>query len=318
MTQISETAEIIGKMSKKYQKPIFCSFMGGQAITAGEEILNKFKIPSFRYPERAIRVMGKMWWWHARQIEQKKKKKRIGAAEPTANSLKQSQSFIQRLRESGETALSNFEANSLLAEWNITMPALKAVASEEEAKQFADTYGWPVVLKISSSAILHKTESHAVIKDLATEEELSHAFKQLSVILNKFKLITPNSIIEAQQQIPDGVEVIVGIKHDPSFGNVLLFGAGGTMAELIEDHNLCVAPFSRQTIADLVSHSKINKILVGYRGGAVYNTEALVGVIQRLAQLAESTDAFEEIEINPVIVTIDAAYAVDGRAILKK
>ena len=119
-----------------------------------------------------------------------------------------------------------------------------------------------------------------------------------------------------QKQVTDGVEVIVGIKSDKSFGNVFMFGAGGVLAELLADVNLKLLPVDERGVVELISRSKISPVLNGFRGRKSYASKKLVETIVKLSNLAESVPFFEELEINPIIVTKKDAWAVDGRMIL--
>ena len=121
-----------------------------------------------------------------------------------------------------------------------------------------------------------------------------------------------------QSQIENGVEVIVGIKRTPQFGNVLMFGAGGTLVELISDHNIHVLPVTARDIKKLVEESKAYALLTGYRGGQSLALERLYHLMAQLTDLVTKLPFFAEIEINPVIVTKDEAYAVDGKVILSE
>ena len=123
--------------------------------------------------------------------------------------------------------------------------------------------------------------------------------------------------VQIQKQVESGVEVIIGIKRDPSFGNIMMFGAGGTLAELVADRNLLLITQDSAQIAALVRQAKIAKVLEGYRGEEPYAVQKLQELMITLAQLAQNVDEFAELEINPVIVTHTQAWAVDGKAILK-
>jgi acetyltransferase len=311
-TQVEQTAEVIKTMSQKYQKPIMCSFMGGSAIVTGEQILDRAKIPSFRYPERAIQVLGKMWWW---QHWRSQSKPSSAIQETTSQNIDFATTMIRNVRQDGRTVLTGHEANELLAQAGIAVPPQEIVANQEQALAFAAHQEWPVVLKITSSKALHKQDIGGVITNIHSQDQLHQAWEQLQQSLNT--LGDDQAHIQIQKQVEAGVEVIVGIKRDPSFGNIMMFGAGGTLAELVADRNLLVLTQESSQIAALVRQAKIAKVLEGYRGEAPFAVQKLQELMIALANLAQSVDEFAEIEINPVIVTHSQAWAVDGKAILR-
>lgn len=310
MTQIEATAEVIGQLSKKYKKPIVCSFMGGSLIAAGEKILNAYKIPSFRFPERALWTLGRMYWWRCWKKNYKKVSLRpvsiSGSRAQTINGL------LSPLQRSAQKILTPLQANQLAMEWGIPTPATQLVSSLSEAEQFARKQQFPVVLKVSSPQMLHKTEAHGVIVNISDETVLATAYKRLTALTKKM----PGSGIQIQKQISDGLEIIVGVKRDPSFGNVLLFGAGGVLAELVQDTQLAIFPIDKRAIQNLIMHSKIGRLLQGFRAEKAYAVAALVDLIFKLTTFVEAVPLFKEIEINPVIVTHTNVYAVDVKAIL--
>jgi acetyltransferase len=310
-TQIEQTAEVIKTMSKKYEKPIVCSFMGGGAIVVGEQILDRAKIPSFRYPERAIQVLGKMWWW---QQWRQSQPTAMTIRAPIVENLDFATKMIKNVRNDGRSVLTGHEANELLAQAGIALPPQEIVADSKQAQAFVSQYQWPVVLKITSSKALHKKDIGGVVTNIHSSEQLLVAWEKLQQTL--VKLGDPQASIQIQKQVEAGVEVILGIKRDPSFGNVMMFGAGGTLAELVSDRNLLLLTQDTAQIAALVRQAKIAKVLEGYRGEEPYAVQKLQELMIALAQLAQNVDEFAEIEINPVIVTHTNAWAVDGKAIL--
>lgn len=320
MTQIEKTAELIGNLGKKYGKPIFCSFIGGSLVAEGEKKLNEYKIPSFRFPERAIATIGAMWRW--REWQQKHLN---GEADQASNTLIPIENLdrIHKIVEGGVTAnhssLDNLDANELLQLSGIPTPATQVVSNLDEAKQFAETNHWPVVLKLSSPGLLHKADIGAIVKDISSNEQLERAMIDLD---NKIKELPQDLHAHVTKQIQkdilSGIEVIVGVKRDPNFGPVLLFGAGGSLAELITDRNLHLLPINYGLAKEIVEQSKIYKLLKGYRGEPPYALEKLYDSIVRLASLLETIPGASEIEINPLIVTQNDVWAVDGKVVLRR
>lgn len=317
MTEIEKTAQVVGRLSQRYQKPIFCSFMGGHLISKGEEILSKYKIPFFNYPERAIQTLGKMWWWKEWQ-QQAKKKVHLPEVTPVAQSTIHHQlESIRALLMDGQQYLSATKINELFDDWDITTPASAEVASLDQAKRFAKKHGFPMVLKLTAPELLHKTEVSGVITDVRSMKQLEAASQELISRKTELPVAVRKKVqLQMQSQVENGVEVIVGVKRTQQFGTVIMFGAGGTLVELISDSNLHILPATKEDIQQLVEKSKAYALLTGYRGGQELALEKLYHLIAQLCNLVSVLPFFAEIEINPVIVTKDAAFAVDGKAIL--
>jgi len=318
MTQIEQTAETIGNMSKKYKKPVFCSFIGGKLVVEGEQKLNEFKIPSFRFPERAIAAAGAMWKFRKFQLEVHKD----GVVEETIQLESDNnacRAAIQEAVNKKYKTLDNITADKVLCSAGIASPPTKAAANLVEAKEFAKEQGWPVVLKLSSPGLLHKKEVGGVVLDILNEEQLDQAWHMLERKVEQLdKDIKEHLTFQVQKDIQNGVEVIVGFKHDPTFGAVMLFGAGGSQAELIDDKNLHLLPITKRQVVELVQQSKIYNILKGGNGEPAYALEKLYDLILRVAKLEGMIPEASDIEINPVIVTLNDVWAVDGKIIMNE
>jgi len=317
MTQIEKTAESIGNLSKKHQKSIFCSFMGGSLAAKGAEKLNEFKIPSFRFPEQAIAAIGAMWKFKTLREKQRKDKK-VDSKPVLQSKGDVITKAIQEAVNKNYKTLDNVTASQILSSVGILTPPTKTVANEDEAKEFAEKNKWPVVLKLSSPGLLHKKEIGGVIVNIMDNKHLKDAWHKLERKKEQLnKEIRKNLTFQIQKEIPDGIEVIAGIKRDPDFGPVLLFGAGGTYAELIADKNLHLLPMGPAQIKKLVENSKIYPTLKGKGSESSFALDKLYDLILRLAKLSELIPEASDIEINPVIVTLNNAWAVDGKIILK-
>lgn len=315
MTQIERTAEAIGEMSKKYQKPIMCAFIGGKLIVEGEEKLNELKIPSFRYPERAIFALAAMWRFKQGQLEKTseenaEKVEDIVKVESGNNDARQ---IIQEALNNKYKTLDNIAADKILSSVGIKTPPTRIAKDLEDAKKFANENGWPVVLKFSSPGLLHKKDVGGVEIGIMNEGRLDEAWHKLERKIEQLdEPLKQNIQIQVQKEVAEGIEVIVGFKHDETFGPVLLFGAGGSYAELIADRNLHLLPISRYEIEKLVKNSKIYKLLRPYALDKLYD------LIIRVAKLETMIPEAEDIEINPVIVTLNDVWAVDGKIIMKQ
>lgn len=315
MTQIEKTAELIGNL-KKYDVPIFCAFMGGALIAQGEKKLNEGKIPVFRFPERAIATIGAMWKWKKHQQSYANAEEMIFPDLDIEN--KQTREIIDGASKTSRKTLDNLEANDILASCGIATPATEIVTDLNQAINFAETHSWPVVLKFSSPGLLHKKEIGGVVADISNNWQLEIVWDSFQRKIATMEPEIKSQIkVQIQKEILNGVEIIVGAKRDPVFGPVLLFGAGGTYAELIADRNLHLLPINIDGARELVERSKVVKILKGYRGEPEYQLDKLYDTIVRIGKIMELNPEIDEIEINPLIITLNHVWAVDGKVVLK-
>lgn len=335
MTQIEETAEVIGRLSIEYGKPIICSFMGGSHIVIGEKVLNRFKIPSFRFPERAVKAVARMIQWGEFRDSFKSNNSMLSKVdiEPLPEIV--SNEFVSNEFVSNdnsiliETALSgnrktldSFEVDGILRSFGVTTPSSMKCKTIEDAKSFVRANNFPVVLKVSSPTMLHKSDEGGVIVGIDSNEKLESAFENLSKIINildKSSNLENSSnlnFIQIQKQVSKGLELIIGSKKDKVFGYVLMFGAGGVLANLIEDRNLSLIPIDKQEAISLVKSSKVNKLIQGYRGEKAYDSDKIIDLILKFQRLIIANPKISEMDINPVILNDDGIWAVDGKIIL--
>lgn len=314
MTQIGKTASLIGELSEKYKKPIFCSFIGGGMVVEGKKVLNQYKIPSFHFPEDAIMAIGTMWKWKRFQKEQ------VTMNNDTTEIIPTNSNIINNIIQisKGQSSLDSQQATQVFEAMGINIPKSQTITTLAEGITFTEKNKWPVVLKLSAPGLLHKTEYGGVVMNITNEQEIVLAWEKINK--NKLKLpieMQTNVSIQIQQDVGKGIEVIVGVKRDPIFGPVLLFGAGGTMAELIGDRNLHVLPIDKKQAQQLVKKAKIHLLLRGYRGALPFAEKPLYDLIVRFSKLIDISLDIKEMEINPVIITHDSVYAVDGKILLK-
>ena len=317
VTQVKETAEIIGQMSKKYQKPIFCSFIGGRLVSEGIQKLNEYKIPSFNYPERAISAIGAMWKFSkqrqkiTQQIQDINVLNKLILPEKATKTLKDA-------IEKNQKALDNLEASEIVSSTGINVPPTTRPETLQEGKEFAEKAGYPVVLKLSSPGLIHKKDVGGVILGIKNPKDLEKAWDTLERKVEYLdSTIKENVHFQIQKEVVFGVEVIVGVKRDPTFGPVLLFGAGGSLAEMIADKNLHLLPVDINAAKELVQNSKIYKLLKGSESDPSYALDKLYDLIILLSKLMGETPEIAEIEINPVIVSFNNVYAVDTKVFLE-
>ena len=214
--------------------------------------------------------------------------------------------------------LNEIESKKLLkqAGLNVTEPVL--AKSSLEAAQIAEKSGYPVVLKIVSPDIIHKSDSGGVLTGLADASAVRNAYDKMTAsIKQKF----PDAVIEGisvQPQAAPGVEVIIGMTRDPQFGPAIMFGLGGVMVEVFNDVSIRIAPLTREDTSEMLRELKGYKLLQGYRGKPEVDTDILEDWLLKVSALAMKNPAIKELDINPVFAYEKGAVAVDARILLEK
>lgn len=328
MTDAYMTAQIISRLAKSHNKPILCSFLGSSHVLAGEKILNQNKIPNFRYPERAVKALGKMWKWRQSSVNRALQIKTYPDGVLESNATEINVENIQQVLNASKKrnpdldtenrmALNSFQVEDILRESSIVVPESTAVKTLQDCLDFTEKYGWPVVLKIISPQLLHKTDIGGVKIGLNNRAKLQNAFNDLKKAIELFEPnLQKTCVIEIQKEVPKGIELIIGIKKDPNFGHVMMFGGGGVFTNLIVDRNLKLLPVDRFNAIEMIRNSKISRLLYGFRDDSQYPISQLLYLMEKMSDLVLNFPEFEEIEINPLIITHEDLWAVDGKAII--
>lgn len=330
MTEGYLTAELIARLSKQHKKPILCSFMGGSHIVEGEKILNLNKIPNYRFPERAIKTLGKMWQWKmnsfVRSIELQIVQEGILNRQVVDIQMDAVSDLLEIAAKNNEAFLDNqrisvngFLVNEIFKSCEIKTPESTPINSLNECFDFAEKHGMPIVLKLIAPRLLHKTEYGAIKVNLNNKSRIAKAYHELKEISEKLlRRENIKAVIQAQKQIENGLELILGIKKDPNFGHVMMFGGGGIFTEIIKDVNIKLLPVDRFNAVELLNLSKVSNLLYGYRGGKPYPISKLFFLMEKMNDLVANFPQITEIEINPLIISHDEVWAVDGKAIIMK
>jgi len=204
---------------------------------------------------------------------------------------------------------------NLLEKFGIPIPKGKLAKDEEEAARISKLIGYPVVLKIVSPDIIHKTDVGGIALDIKNEEELRNSFREM---LKNVRKKVPNAKINGilvQRSVKEGQQVIIGGKKDPQFGQTILFGLGGIFVEVFDDVSLRTVPIMGEDAKEMVQEVKAFKILNGYRGKK-YDINSLVEILLKTSKLLSVNKKISELDINPVIVFEKGAFAVDARIIM--
>ncbi len=311
-TDVEKIARTIVDVSKNFSKPILCCFLGVYDVSRGIDILDENKIPSYRFPESAARVLAEMtrfhlWLKRPRTVIKHYEVDKARACE-----------VIDSVRAEGRSHLLEQEAYDVLKAYGFPVIRSSLAHSEEQAAKTAEKFGYPVVLKIASPDILHKFDFGGVKLDIKSPEELRNAYRE---ILRDVKAKKPDADIHGilvEEMARDGKEVILGMNRDPQFGPLLMFGMGGIYVEALEDVSFRLAPIRELTADVMISKTKTHKILKGFRGEPAYDTDAIADCLKRLSQLVCDIEEIAELDINPLIVYPEGSGCrlVDARIIL--
>lgn len=316
LTDTAEVASSIVDLIKNKPLPIFTSWVGGADMQKGREIFNQAGIPTFDTPERAVRAFMDLY----RDAQNIKMLQQIPSRLPKRLEFdrdKGHQIVLTALKQN-RLLMTEFESKALLSAYGIPVNMVETASSVEEAVQKARKVGFPVALKINSRDITHKSDAKAVFLNLNDEYTVRNAYHQA---INNAKDYNPDAKIDGvtvQQMVKHtDYELILGVKKDRDFGPVVLFGMGGILTEMLEDHAIAFPPLNRLLARKLIEQTKVHRLLQGYRNIPPANLEVLEEVLIRLAQLATDFSEIEELDINPLIMTPEGACAVDARLLLK-
>jgi acetyltransferase len=226
--------------------------------------------------------------------------------------------IIRETRKAGQTAIVGQVAMQLLKSYGIPAASYKFAFSKNEAGKIARKLGFPVVVKVNTPNILHKTEMRAVAVDLRTVEEVENAYADMEKRIKKAVPKGGEFSVVVQEMISGGVETVIGMSTDPAFGPLLMFGLGGIYVEVLKDVTFRITPLSDLDAQEMIESLKGFKLLTGYRGSKPVDISAIKDSILHLSQLVHDFPEFAEIDINPFIVTPDksSTRAVDARLIL--
>ncbi|MHB1418759.1 MAG: acetate--CoA ligase family protein [Bacillota bacterium] len=223
---------------------------------------------------------------------------------------------LQMMKSKGQTTLGETEAKEALKAAGIPVNEAVVAATREETVKIADRLGYPVVLKIVSADVLHKTEAKGVELKLNSGEEVAAAYDR---IINATRERYPQAVIDGvsvQKMIPKGVEVIVGMSKDAQFGPMVMFGLGGIFVELFKDVSFKIVPLTKADAEDMLDEIKGSALLKGFRGSEPVNREALVDTLVKLSTLIDAHPEIEEMDINPLFASKEGVVAADARMIL--
>jgi acetate---CoA ligase (ADP-forming) subunit beta len=225
--------------------------------------------------------------------------------------------IINQAKKEGRKVLLETEAKTICIEYNIPVTKFNLAKNEKEAAAYADQIGFPVVLKIVSPDVIHKSEAGGVIVNLKNPEEVAKGYKKIIENVKKYKSDAKIAGILVQEMAPQSTEVIVGAIKDPQFGQTIMFGLGGIFVELLKDVNFRVAPITSEDAKEMITQLKAYPLLNGYRNTPPADIEALVSILCAVSRLVMDNPEIKELDLNPIMAYSKGAKTVDARIILE-
>ena len=316
MTAPTETAEAIAKIALKTSKSIMTAWLGGASMRDGIHIFNQAGLSSYTTPEQAIRAFMTLSHYSKNQEMLYETPKEIPVSfQYDRDQLREK--YINNIFPKAKV-LNEDDSKMLINDYGIDTTHPTPAYSEDEAVKIAEEKGYPVVLKIYSPDITHKSDVGGVALNVKDEEMVRATFKNMTKTAAEKRPDAKIEGVTVQRMVDpkDSVELIIGIKKDPVFGTVMLVGMGGTTAELFKDNRLEFPPLNERLARQMLESLQIYPLLEGYRGASGKNIDKLVEVLIRMSYLAADYPEIKELDINPLIVTPEDVIALDARIVV--
>lgn len=318
MTDVHETGRVIGKCSEMIRerglnKPLVSCLMGEFKMKPAVEMLAaEYSVPNYVFPERAARAFAAMRDYRELRAASELRVQRFETDNARVRQI------IQQVRAEGRAAIGDSESRDIMSAYQLRIPQAKLATTADEAVAIASEMGYPVVLKIASPDILHKTDVGGVKVGLASAADVRDAF---DLIVYRAQRYVPSAVIWGclvQEMIPKGTEILVGMNRDPQFGALVTFGLGGIYVEALKDVTFRVAPFDRTAAAEMLGEIRAHALLDGIRGQPPADKEAIIDTLLKISQLVTDFPEIVEMDINPLMVYEQGrgAIALDARLVL--
>lgn len=313
MTQVEATARVVGELSQRSDKPFFGCFMGRDTVEPGVQVLNQYRVPSYPVPERAIGAMAAM-------MRHRHWRQRLPLAPETFEADQvRVRRVIDQVRADGRLAIGDAEAREVMEAYGIPTPRTLLARTPDEAVRYARRVGFPVVVKIASPDILHKTDIGGVQLNITNPTDVHDAFDLMVYRANRYVPDVEIWGCLVQEMVVGGREVIVGMNRDPHFGPLMMFGLGGIYVEALRDIVVRLAPLDRREAHEMIGEMRAHNLLRGVRGEKPSDLEAIAEALLRLAQLVADFPEIVEFDINPLTVLEEGrgVIGIDMRLVLQ-
>lgn len=304
---------LVAQRAKHPHKPIVTSFIGGKSIDEAVRVLRAGGIPNYVFPERAIAAVRGLVHYAAAI----KRPQHLGTTEAPGKDPARARAIFDRARADGRQALLGHEAAAVAQAYGIPVPVLKLAKTADEAVELADRAGYPVVLKIASPQILHKTDVGGIKVGVKTAAEVREVFAGIMASVQAKAPEAKVYGIEVQNMLPAGRECIIGLSMDPTFGPMIMFGLGGIYVNVIQDVSFrLVTGLTREEAHQMITETKAHTLLQGFRGEKPGYIEGVVDAICRIAALVADFPEISELDVNPLFVYGDSVVALDCKITL--
>jgi acetyltransferase len=305
---VNTAKEIIRVHEKFPHKPVFAAYMGGETLEEGSNLLKKNGIPSFVFPEPAIKALAGM----SRYADLLNRQEQLPDKSDYVMDKEKIKEIFSAVKSDGRLVLLGSEAAKVAGAVGIPAAPVELAGSPDEAAELAEKAGYPVVLKVASPKIMHKTDVGGVKINLKTPGEVRKGFIEINENIQRYLPDVVIHGIEVQSMMPKGVELIVGMSKDVQFGPLIAFGLGGIYVNLLKDVSFRLAKgLNRREIENMISETKAFTLLRGYRGDKPADMDALVTLIYRVGKLVSEFPEITEMDINPVFAYPNGVSALD-------
>ena len=312
MTEPETAAGMLRKAAENIQKPVLASWMGGSRMQLAANVLNEARIPTFEYPDAAARSFAYMWRYTS-NLQALYETPMFAGALPQDGPRRVAEIIAGALARN-RTVLTEHESKQVLAAYELPVTASKIAATAEEAAQAAEGIGFPVVLKLHSETVTHKSDRGGVLLNLKDKAEVRAAFATIQSAFaddGSFQGVTVQPMVRNS-----GYELILGSSTDPQFGPVLVFGLGGQLVEVLRDTAHALPPLTTTLARRMMENTRILQALKGIRGRKPVDLEKLEELLVRFSELVVENPRIADIEINPLLAGEEGFVALDARVIL--
>jgi len=316
MTDPTATARALVKYARIEGKPVLASWMGGADVDEGATILREAGIPTFAYPDTACLLFNHLWRY-AENLRALYETPALPVAPERGEFREEVDRIIADVSAEGRTLLTEYESKKVLAAYGIPITDTELAHTADEAVAAAEDIGYPVVAKLLSRTVTHKTDVGGVVLNLRTPDAVREAFETIREAVtakagaDAFEGVTVQPMINWS-----GYELIVGSSPDPQFGPVLLFGLGGQLVEVFRDRALALPPLNTTLAKRLIETTRIATALRGVRGRKPVDLDVLAALLVRFSELVAEQPRIAEIDINPLLASPERIIALDARVVL--
>jgi acetyltransferase len=318
VAQSAEVAKSLAELIRSqtyHNKTILTSFMGYGAVEEANRIFNENNIPTYSTPEQAIKTYQYMYQYKRNlELQNETPEELPTDVVPPKRPLL---NILRNVANENREILNEVEAKTFLEYYNFPVVKTKVAKTEDEAALLASQLGYPVVLKILSPQIIHKTEANGIVLNITNETEVREAFKRVTEKAKEYKPDAEIQGVTVQPMIKEhGYELIIGAKADPLFGPIILFGMGGIGVELFKDFAIGIPPLNQTLVRRMMEETKVYQLLKGYRNVPPANIKLLEEIVVRFSQMLVDFPQIKEVDVNPLFINEKEAYAFDARIVI--